>query len=131
MKLKLLTVAVVGTALITGCAVSSHHSLEKHEKVAQAPEISGIEYDNMDSSVRPQDDFYRYVNGQWLDKTEIPEDKSRYGAFSKLYDESQEALRKVLEAAAENRQSAADEDARKLGIFMPAIWMRSVSISLG
>ncbi|WP_422462389.1 MULTISPECIES: hypothetical protein [unclassified Endozoicomonas] len=60
MKLKLLTVAIVGTVLITGCAVSSHHSLEKHEEVAQAPEISGIEYDNMDSSVRPQDDFYRY-----------------------------------------------------------------------
>ncbi|WP_422450154.1 hypothetical protein [Endozoicomonas sp. ALB091] len=89
MKLQLLTVAIVGTALITGCAVSSHHSLEKHEKVAQAPEVSGIEYDNMDSSVRPQDDFYRYVNGQWLDKTEIPEDKSRYGAFSKLYDARQ------------------------------------------
>ncbi|WP_257284141.1 M13 family metallopeptidase [Endozoicomonas sp. SESOKO1] len=117
MKLKILAAAIVGTVLITGCAVSSHHFLEKHEKVTPAPEVSGIEYDNMDSSVRPQDDFYRYVNGQWLDKTEIPEDKSRYGAFSKLYDESQKALRKVLEAAAENRQSAADEDVRKLGDF--------------
>ena len=123
MKLKILAAAIASAVLITGCAVSSNHSLEQNEKVTQAAEVSGvsgvsgIEYDNMDPSVRPQDDFYRYVNGQWLDKTEIPKDKSRYGSFSKLYDESQEALRAVLETAAENRQSAADADARKLGDF--------------
>ena len=37
--------------------------------------VSGIDKANMDATARPQDDFYRYVNGHWLDTTEIPPDK--------------------------------------------------------
>ncbi|WP_351061325.1 hypothetical protein, partial [Psychrobacter sp. TB20-MNA-CIBAN-0197] len=51
-----------------------------------APFALGIELENMDKSVRAQDDFYYHVNGQWLAKTEIPGDKSNYGSFSQLYD---------------------------------------------
>ena len=43
----------------------------------QAPPLtSGIDMANMDTSVRPQDDFFRYVNGTWLDTTEIPADQT-------------------------------------------------------
>ena len=117
MKWKILTAIVVNSVIVSGCVTNVHNGLTTDDSVSHTSQVSGIEYDNMDSSVRPQDDFYRYVNGQWLDTTEIPKDKSRYGSFSKLYEESQEALRVVLEAAAENRQSATDEDARKLGDF--------------
>src|SRR5438093_2057932 len=43
---------------------------------APAPLASGIDTGGMDKTVRPQDDFYRYVNGRWLDQTEIPPDKA-------------------------------------------------------
>ena len=39
------------------------------------PQISGIDLSGMDTSVRPQDDFYRYANGKWLETTEIPADE--------------------------------------------------------
>jgi predicted metalloendopeptidase len=46
--------------------------------------VSGIETQYIDSSVRPQDDFFRYLNGKWLQSTEIPADKSSWGTFMQL-----------------------------------------------
>ena len=45
---------------------------------------SGIDAAAIDPAVRPQDNFYRYVNGHWLDQTEIPADQSVWGSFIKL-----------------------------------------------
>jgi len=44
----------------------------------------GIQQDYMDRSVKPGDDFNRFVNGKWLDTTEIPADRSVFGAFIEL-----------------------------------------------
>jgi predicted metalloendopeptidase len=46
-------------------------------------EDSGILISELDSSVRPQDDLFRHVNGKWIARTEIPSDKARYGSFSR------------------------------------------------
>jgi len=72
---------------------------------------SGVDLANMDRSVRPQDDFFRYVNGNWLKKTEIPADKARYGSFTKLRDDSEARLRAIIEesAAKPNKQPGSDE----------------------
>ncbi len=61
---------------------------------------SGFDVANMDQDIRPQDDFYRYVNGTWLDNTEIPADKSNYGSFNELIDESELAVKEIIEEAA-------------------------------
>ncbi|MBK0296904.1 hypothetical protein IAE22_34040, partial [Bacillus sp. S34] len=45
---------------------------------------SGIHTDELDATVRPQDDLYRHVNGSWVDATPIPDDKARYGSFTVL-----------------------------------------------
>jgi len=58
---------------------------------------SGIDLQYIDHSVRPQDHFFRHVNGVWLDNTEIPADKGRYGSFDKLNDDSLESLRGLIE----------------------------------
>ena len=79
--------------------------------------VSGIDLNNFDLSVSPSDDFYRFVNGKWLSKTQIPADKSNYGAFSQLYDQAQVKLRAIVEksAALENKIPGSDE--QKLGDF--------------
>ena len=59
---------------------------------------SGVEIQYIDARVRAQDDFYRHVNGAWLDTIEIPADKARYGSFDKLADDSLEQLRALVEA---------------------------------
>ncbi|HEX9689562.1 MAG TPA: peptidase M13, partial [Thermoanaerobaculia bacterium] len=46
----------------------------------------GIDLDGMDRSVKPGDDFFRYVNGKWAATTQIPPDKTSFGAFAILRD---------------------------------------------
>jgi putative endopeptidase len=68
----------------------------------------------MDTSVRPGDDFFRYVNGTWADTTEMPADKSRYGLFDKLRDESQEHVKAIIEESASG-DFAKGTDEQKVG----------------
>ena len=76
--------------------------------------VSGIDIAGMDTSVRPGDDFFRYVNGTWADTTEMPADKSRYGLFDKLRDESQEHVKAIIEESASG-DFAKGTDEQKVG----------------
>ncbi len=58
---------------------------------------SGIDSSGFDTSVRPQDDFFDYVNGTWLEETEIPSDKARWGTFDALGEQSQRDVRALVE----------------------------------
>ena len=57
---------------------------------------------NMDPSVKPGDNFYRYANGGWLKKNPVPASKTSWGSFHVLREESTERLRTLLEDAAKN-----------------------------
>jgi predicted metalloendopeptidase len=58
---------------------------------------SGIDPANFDKSVRPQDDLFRYVNGTWLAKTELPADRAIYGTFVQLSDKAEADLYALIE----------------------------------
>jgi len=73
---------------------------------------SGIETSELDPAVRPQDDLFRHVNGKWIDRTEIPGDKARWGSFMILAEEAEAAVREIIEAA-QNAQEGTEE--RKFG----------------
>jgi putative endopeptidase len=62
--------------------------------------LSGIPIDELDPGIRPQDDLFRYVNGRWLARTEIPADRARDGAFRILAEEAESAVRGIVEEAA-------------------------------
>ena len=78
----------------------------------------GIELANMDESVEPGDDFFRYVNGTWLKEKEIPSDRSRYGAFNILADKSETRVKEIIETAASKDNPGADE--KRIGDFYNA-----------
>ncbi|MGB9990282.1 M13 family metallopeptidase [Massilia sp. SM-13] len=59
--------------------------------------MSGVDTKYIDSQVRAQDDFFRHVNGKWLDTTEIPGDQSRWGSFNQLRDDALTQLRTIIE----------------------------------
>ncbi len=80
---------------------------------AETP-LSGIDTRHFDATVRPQDDFYRYVNGLWLKNTKIPAEKSNYGAFTELHDNAQLQLRAIIEQAAAAAQPPGS-DLQKVG----------------
>jgi putative endopeptidase len=77
---------------------------------------SGINKKNMDTKVKPGDNFDSYVNGAWMKTMKIPADKAAYGAFDMLYDQSQKDVKAIIEAAA--KSNAADgTDEQKIGDY--------------
>ncbi|MEK7389042.1 MAG: M13-type metalloendopeptidase [Elusimicrobiota bacterium] len=57
----------------------------------------GIDTSAMDRSVRPQDDFFRFVGGTWLKNFKMPADKSSFGAFDELIEKSERALKGIID----------------------------------
>ena len=79
--------------------------------------VSGIDVAAFDKSVRPQDDLFQHVNGTWLKNTEIPGDKSSYGAFDVLFDKAQADLKAIVEDAGKSTTKTPGSDAQKIGDF--------------
>ena len=91
-----LLIGAACACFVAGCGQAPEVSRQAAAPAAPAP-ISGIDIQYVDDSVRAQDDFFKHVNGKWLATTEIPADKASYGSFDKLYDDSQEQLRSIVE----------------------------------
>lgn len=70
-------------AVTAGCGGSQ----EQHQ---------ALDLSHMDTTIRPQDDFYHYVNGNWMKTAEIPADKARWGSFDELRENTDEAVLKIL-----------------------------------
>ncbi|MBT9491902.1 MAG: M13 family metallopeptidase [Paucibacter sp.] len=62
------------------------------------PLNAGLDVSAFDAGVRPQDDLFRAVNGQWLASYELPADKARVGSFIQLRDQSDQRVRAIVEA---------------------------------
>ena len=73
----------------------------------------GFDVSGMDRSASPGADFYKYANGNWEERTAIPQDRSRFGTFDVLADLSEERVHEILEDAAAGRLH--DLDAAKIG----------------
>src|SRR6202040_1705205 len=69
---------------------------------------------NMDTSVKPCDDFFLYANGGWIKRTPIPPEYSRWGSFNQLIEKNNDALHDVAEHA-ENETTATDPKGKKGG----------------
>ena len=110
MQHRKLLLAALSLVMIGGCSQKQ----TPLETPVQASLGSGLSQDNIDQTVRPQDDTYRHVSGSWLKNTSIPTDKARYGAFDQLRERAELDVRELIERAASN-ESEAGTPARKIG----------------
>jgi putative endopeptidase len=69
----------------------------------------------MDPSVAPGDDFYQYVNGDWISAHPVPPDKTAYDAFTELNDTTEEKLRSLIEEVAGDTGAVPGSPARMIG----------------
>lgn len=85
----------------------------------QAPMLDkpALDLSLMDPSVNPADDFFRYVNGRWLDQTDIPSDRERWGSFDELRKNTDANTLKVLQTAIASRQYGPQTDQGKAVLF--------------
>ena len=73
---------------------------------------SGLALDELSAEIRPQDDLFRHVNGSWLERTEIPEDKARWGSFHLIAEQAEKDVHAIVE---ESQQAEPGTEARKIG----------------
>jgi len=81
---------------------------------AVAKRQAGFDPAELDTTIRPQDDFYAYVNSRWIESTEIPPEWSRYGTMQMVYERTEQQLKSIVQEAATN-EAAAGTDSRKTG----------------
>ncbi len=92
---RILFLSALGAGLLSAC--NDDKKVEEKEE-----EIHGINLAYMDTTTTPQEDFFRYVNGAWLDSTEIPNDRTRWGSFDELRQRTDEDALALLEKTAES-----------------------------
>jgi predicted metalloendopeptidase len=90
---------------------------------------SGIDQANFDPAVRPQDDLFRAVNGTWLARTAIPADRSNYGPFTALTDNSEKDMRAIIEESANARNPGSEE--QKVGDLYASFMDEATAEQLG
>ena len=87
------------------------------EAAAKTP---GINVPFMDKSVKPSDDFFKFVNGTWLKNTEIPADKTRWGSFDELRQNTDKDALAILKESATNPKYKSNTDQGKAIIMYKA-----------
>jgi putative endopeptidase len=80
----------------------------------------GFDLTAMDPSTKPGDDFNRYANGAWLDRTTIPPDKPIASLRYLMSDRTEDRLHDLLEKAAASHPSEPTTLSAKLGAFYAA-----------
>ncbi len=125
MKKIILSAAVA--LVLTGCEQAEVSNIdapvaEKSQDAEQAktadtrPSRSNgaLDLAGFDQATRPQDDFFQHVNGGWIDSTEIPADKSRWGSFDRLAEESRESVKAIIDELAATDDLPDGSDSQKV-----------------
>ncbi|HWS71164.1 MAG TPA: peptidase M13, partial [Thermoanaerobaculia bacterium] len=125
MTSRLLAVAVATLAIVslsaqdaTNAPAAASTKSTPSSTTAQRFGAWGIDLAGMDPSVKPGDDFFRYVNGKWAATTPIPADKSSYGSFTLLRDLSDARVHAILDRwAADQKLKAGADEAKVAALY--------------
>lgn len=109
------SVALTAAALLSSCG-DTGKTAEKSDG-----ENHGINLEFMDTNVSPKEDFYRYVNGTWLDETEIPSDRTRWGGFDMLRKETDNDVLAILDEAKDSGEYELTSDQGKALLLFESI----------
>jgi predicted metalloendopeptidase len=99
---------ILSTITLSLMAAFAHAAGHEGHDHTPAP-TSGIDTQYIDKSVRAQDDFFQHLNGEWLRSTEIPADKSSWGSFAKLRDDTTFHLRDLIQGLQGRKDLKGDE----------------------
>jgi putative endopeptidase len=114
MMRRICEVAGLGVAILAGAAlaVAGGGGQGADEKAKL-----GFDVANMDTTCKPCDDFYKYVNGGWMKKNAIPAQYPAWGPDQIMFERTEERLHEILEAAAANHGAAAGSNEQKVGDY--------------
>jgi len=97
------------SAMLTFAAVGAQNT---------PPKEPGINISYMKKEISPREDFFRYVNGTWLDKTEIPSDRNSWGSFNELRQKTDnDALAILKEASKDPKYKSNTDQGKAIALF--------------
>ena len=113
---------VLASALCAGCMSAPPAPPPPPPVAANPPAIGkwGVDLSAMDTSVKPGDDFFGYVNGNWLKTAEIPPDRSSTGSFQNLRIQSEEKLKDIVDTLEKKPADQLSPEEKKLRDFYDA-----------
>ncbi|PBJ12781.1 M13 family metallopeptidase [Flavobacterium sp. ACN6] len=91
-------------------AIFSMTAVQAQETASKEP---GINVSYMDKKISPSQDFFKFVNGTWLEKTEIPSDRTTWGSFNELIKRTDKDVMTVLKDASKNPKYKSNTDQGK------------------
>jgi putative endopeptidase len=105
---------ILGT-VATGCGNKAPESSEPQKEVVPAIVLS-----NMDTSINPADDFFRYCNNNWLKNNPIPEEYTSYGAFTEIDQHNELLIQDIINEVSQDANAAEGSVAQKIRDFYNA-----------
>ena len=92
------------------------------ELVSGKPELGefGIDLTTKKEAVGPGENFFEYANGKWLDEFEIPEDLTNYGAFTVLFERSEEQVKAIIDDLSSDTEAAPGSSAQRVRDYYKA-----------
>jgi endothelin-converting enzyme/putative endopeptidase len=126
--LAVLTAGAAAAALLSACSKPTAPPAPAASEAPRKASVGsfGVDLAQMDTAVRPGDDFYRYVNGKWLTSFEIPADRSRYSTGSMVAEKAEADLHAIVDELAASKP-AEGTVARKIADVYAA-WMDEAAI---
>ncbi len=112
MKNNLIKINVIVLASLMGLGMMFSCNTKTMKKVEPAIKIA-----NMDTTVKPGDDFFRYANGNWLKNNPIPAEYSIFGSFEALKEDNNKQLRGIMEDAVADKNAKAGSLTQKIADF--------------
>lgn len=103
---------LAGIFIVVSC--SEQQKVEESETQSK---VKAIDTANFNFEVDPGTNFFEYVNGNWIKNNPIPDEHSRWGAFSVLYEENQDRLRNMFEDAAKKTDAEKGSIYQQMGDF--------------
>jgi len=105
--LLMIGIMTIAFALLSSCT--------KHEEKEDTP--IGFNRAMMDTTVRPQDDFYHYAVGNWLKENPVPDDQTIWGGFTILYEETNKQVKEIIDDAVKYAKKNPQTIKEKVGLF--------------
>src|SRR5664279_5482663 len=120
--MKNILIGIIAITLLVGCTGNVNKTAEPMKK------YPAFDIQNMDTTVKPGDDFFAYTNGSWLKNNPIPADKNSKDVFDELFERNRENIREIIIEAADSKEALPGSNKQKIGTFYKSV-MDTVKIN--